>query len=453
MANSTRKTFDVFILGSGMAGMTIANRCASKGLRVGITDELAYGGTCALRGCDPKKVIIGATEVRDFAKRLQGKGIDLVPEINWKDIMAFKQTFVDVMPPKIEKGYEKNGIETFHNSAKFIDENTLTVGKEVVYADKIVIASGSKPKVLDFEGGELALTSTDFLNLKELPESLLFIGGGYIAFEFAHIAARAGAKVTIVHRGNRPLENFDPDMVSHLMEVTRGLGINIVLETEVARIKKTNDGYKIDGTTNGNTNQFQAKAVFNSAGRPPAIFDLELDKADIAYSEKGISVNKYLQSVSNPNIYAAGDAANSRGLPLTPVAVMEGHIVSSNIIKGNSKKVEYPPMPTVVFTLPTMASVGISEEEAQKNGIQIKVKAQKADNWFNAKRLNVEQYAYKTIIDKKKGAILGAHLIGPHSEETINLFAMAIKAEMTVNDLKTMVFSYPTMASDITSML
>ena len=159
--------------------------------------------------------------MRDFAKRLKGKGIDTIPDINWKDIMAFKQTFVDEMPRKIEKGYKKNGIDTFHSSATFINENTLSVGNKTIQADKVVIASGSKPKVLDFEGRQLAKTSTDFLNLKELPQSLLFIGGGYIAFEFAHIAARSGAKVTIVHRGKHPLVNFDQDIVKHLVDATR----------------------------------------------------------------------------------------------------------------------------------------------------------------------------------------------------------------------------------------
>ena len=230
------KKYDVFVIGSGMAGMTMANKCASKGLSVGITDELPYGGTCALRGCDPKKVIIGATEVRDFAKRLQGKGIDTIPNINWKDIMAFKQTFVDEMPRKIEKTYKKNGIDTFHDSATFINENTLSVGNETIQADKVVISSGSKPKVLDFEGGQRGQTSTDFLNLKELPQSLLFIGGGYIAFEFAHIAARSGAEVTIVHRGKRPLENFDKDIVKHLVDATRNLEIKIVLELSLIHI-------------------------------------------------------------------------------------------------------------------------------------------------------------------------------------------------------------------------
>ena len=447
------KKYDVFIIGSGMSGMTIANKCASKGLSVGITDELPYGGTCALRGCDPKKVIIGATEVRDFAKRLKGKGIDTIPNINWRDIMAFKQTFVDEMPRKIEKGYKKNGIDTFHNSATFINENTLSVGNETIQADKVVIASGSKPKVLDFEGGQLAKTSTDFLNLKELPQSLLFIGGGYIAFEFAHIAARSGAEVTIVHRGKRPLENFDKDIVKHLVDATGNLGVKLVLETEVSKIEHKDDNYITTGISNGKETNHKSAEVFNSAGRPPAIFDLELKKAGISFSKKGIEVNEYLQSKSNANIYSAGDAADSRGLPLTPVAVLEGHVVASNIIKGNKKKVRYPPMPSVVFTLPTMATVGLLEDDAKEKGYDINVNFEKVDNWFNARRLNVDEYAFKTIIDKNNNTILGAHLIGPHCEETINLFAMAIKTKMTISDLRTMVFSYPTMASDLTYML
>jgi len=447
------KQYDVFIIGSGMAGMTIANKCASKGLKVGITDELPYGGTCALRGCDPKKVIIGATEVRDFAERLKGSGIDSVPKINWKDIMAFKQSFVDEMPPKIEKGYKRNGIDTFHSSAKFLSENTLEVGNDKIRANKIVIASGSKPRVLEFEGGHFAKSSTDFLNLEELPKSLLFIGGGYIAFEFAHIAARCGAKVTIVHRGKNPLENFEKDIVKHLVSATKKLGINLILETEVTAIEKVDSQYRVLGKSQDKTEYFEAEAVFNSAGRPPAIFDLDLEKADIAFTKKGISVNKHLQSTSNPIIYGAGDAADSEGLPLTPVAVLEGHTVASNIIKGNHKKISYPPMPTVVFTLPTMASVGYTESEAKERKYNVRVNYKEVGGWFNAKRLNVEEYAFKTIIDEDTQTILGAHLIGPHTEETINLFAMAIKTKMKVNDIRTMVFSYPTLASDIPHML
>ncbi|MBK5208896.1 MAG: NAD(P)/FAD-dependent oxidoreductase [Flavobacteriaceae bacterium] len=447
------KEYDVFIIGSGMAGMTIANKCASKGLKVGITDELPYGGTCALRGCDPKKVIIGATEVRDFAKRLKGNGIDTIPNVNWKDIMSFKQSFVDEMPPKIEKGYKKNGIDTFHNSAKFLSQNTLEVGNNKIKAKKIVIASGSKPRVLEFEGGHFAKSSTDFLNLEELPKSLLFIGGGYIAFEFAHIAARCGAKVTIVHRGKSPLENFEKDIVKHLVSATNKLGIKLILETEVTAIEKVVSHYRVLGKSQDKTEYFEAEAVFNSAGRPPAIFDLNLDKANIAFTQKGVTVNNYLQSTTNPIVYSAGDAADSEGLPLTPIAVLEGHTVASNIIKSNHKKINYPPMPTVVFTLPTLASVGYTESEAKERNYNIRVNYKEVGGWFNAKRLNVEEYAFKTIIDEDTQTILGAHLIGPHTEETINFFAMAIKTKMKVNDIRTMVFSYPTLASDIPHML
>lgn len=442
----------MFVIGSGMAGMTVANRCAASGLKVGITDELPYGGTCALRGCDPKKVIIGATEVRDFAERLKGKGIDTVPEIKWEDIMAFKQSFVDAMPPKIEKGYKHKDIDTYHTSAKFLSRNSLQVGPERVEATKIVIATGAKPRELEFEGGHLALSSTDFLNLQQLPKSLLFIGGGYIAFEFAHIATRSGAQVTILHRGERPLENFDADIVQHVVNATEELGIKLVVDTEVSSIARVDDHFVVKGSSNGKEATFKTESVFNSAGRPPAIFDLDLDKAGIPFTDKGVAVNEYLQSPENPHVYAAGDAADTSGLPLTPVAVMEGHVVSANIIKGNKKEADYPPMPSVVFTLPSLAAVGLTEAEAEAQGLAYEVNYQQVGDWFNAKRLNVEEYAYKTIIDKKSQTILGAHLVGPMVEETINLFAMAIKAKMTIGDIRKMIFTYPTLSSDIPHM-
>ena len=447
------KKYDVFVIGSGMAGMNIANRCASKGLKVGVTDELPYGGTCALRGCDPKKILLAATEAIHLSQNLSEKEIATLPNIQWGKAKEFKQEFVDSMPPKIEKGYEKNGVDTFHQSAKFISENQLQVGSETIEAAKIVIATGSKPRVLDIPGGELTLTSTDFLNFDKLPESLLFIGGGYIAFEFAHMAARYGSKVTIVHRGSRPLENFDPFIVEHLVKATKELDIDLVLETDVTAIEKTAKGFKVAGKSQNKEQDWEAEQVINSAGRPPAIFDLELEKAHINFGKRGIEVNKFLQSTSNPHIYAAGDAANTDGIPLTPVAVMEGHIVASNILKGNNKQADYTGISTVVFTLPTMASVGLTEKEAQAQHLDYTVKKNSVPNWFTAKRLNEKTYAFKTLIEKESGKILGVHLIGPHAEEVINLFTMAIKANLTAMDIKTMILTYPSASSDIVYMV
>lgn len=446
------KKYDVFVIGSGMAGMNIANKCASKGLKVGITDELPYGGTCALRGCDPKKIMLAATEVKDFAARLHEKQISGVPPISWQEAMKFKQEFVDSMPPKIENGYEKNGVDTYHQSAKFISENQLRLGYETIHADKVVIASGAKPRELDFPGGSLPLSSTDFLNFESLPKSLLFIGGGYIAFEFAHMAARFGSEVTILHRGERPLENFDPFIVEQLTEATKKLNIKLVLNTNVTAVEKNANGFRVKGNGREGEHFWNTELVINSAGRPPAIFDLDLKKANVDFGKKGIKVNEYLQSTSNPNIYAAGDAADI-GIPLTPVAVMEGHIVASNILKGNKKKPDYRGIPTVVFTLPTMAAVGLSEEQATEKGFDYKINKNSVSGWFTAKRVNEKTYAYKTLVDKKTGEILGAHLIGPHAEEVINLFAVAIKSGFTSRDIKTMILTYPSASSDIVYMV
>ena len=436
-----------------MAGMTIANKCASAGLTVGITDELPYGGTCALRGCDPKKVLIGATEVIKSAKSLQNKGIEGVPSINWNDLMSFKETFTKPMPSKIEEGYKKKGISTFHASAKFISKNELQMGNTTVQAEKIVLATGAKPRPLHIPGSEYTLTSTDFLNLSKLPPSLLFIGGGYIAFEFAHLAARCGSKVTIVHRGDFPLENFERDIVKHLVSATEELGIKMVLNSEVTEIKKGGDGFKIIAESEAGKKEFTAASVFNSAGRIPAIFDLDLEKANVKFGKKGVEVNEYLQSITNKHVYAAGDTADTIGLPLTPVAVMEGHIVASNIIKANHKKPEYKAIPTVVFTLPSMASVGLSEKEAKLRNLNFKVNYKSVSDWFNAKRLNEKHYAFKTLIGEDTNEIIGAHLIGPEAEETINLFAMVMNAGLKANEIKRMIFSYPTLASDISSIV
>ncbi|MCX2745403.1 NAD(P)/FAD-dependent oxidoreductase [Mangrovivirga sp. M17] len=447
------REFDVFVIGSGMAGMTVANKCASEGLSVGITDELPYGGTCALRGCDPKKVLIGATKVIKSAKDLQGKGLDGYPQVNWKDLMSFKKSFTESMPSKIEKGYKKNEISTFHSPARFINENQLKVGDETVKANKIVIATGAQPHKLDIPGGEYAITSTDFLDLDKLPKSLLFVGGGYIAFEFAHLAARCGAEVTIVHRGELPLEKFDPDIVSHLISATEDLGIKLILNTEVTQIQKHKDGYKVIAEGPEESTELFTSTVVNSSGRIPSVFNLDLEKANVKFSKSGIEVNEFFQSVSNKQVYAAGDTANTDGLPLTPVAIKEGHITASNIINGNQKKAEYNAIPTVVFTLPAMASVGLTEEDAKSKDLNFKTNYQSVPEWFNAKRMNEKQYAFKTLIDKDTDKILGAHLIGPKADETINLFVLAMNAGLKASEIKQMIFSYPTLASDLTSML
>ncbi len=446
------KKYDVIVIGSGMAGMTIANKCAKKGLKTAVTDSRPYGGTCALRGCDPKKILVGVAEIIDRANKMEGIGIQGDISINWQDLMAYKNDFVSKMPKGVEKGYEKAGVDMFHGAASFESENTVSIGDNLLEADKIVIATGARPVILDIPGGDLPIDSRDFLNMEEVPKEIAFIGGGYIAMEFAHLAARAGSKVSIFHRGIRPLENFDEDIVNHLVSATKDLGINLCLETEVIGIEQDGNQFTVVSKSPDGQESYTTNLVVNAAGRVPELNGMNLDNANISYSKKGIQVNEYLQSKTNPSVYAAGDAADSHGLNLTPVAVMDGHAVAANIIRGNSKTPDYTEMPSAVFTLPTLSSVGITEKRAKDSGLEYHVKDGSASNWYNAKRINESTYAYKVISDKE-GYILGAHIIGPHAEEMINLFAMAIRGKLTVSDIRNMVYAYPSMGSDIGSMV
>ncbi|MEQ8473908.1 MAG: NAD(P)/FAD-dependent oxidoreductase, partial [Marinoscillum sp.] len=359
---------------------------------------------------------------------------------------------VSKMPKGVEKGYEKAGVDMYHGAASFESKDTVRIGDNLLEADKIVIATGARPVILDIPGGDLPIDSTDFLNLEELPKEITFIGGGYIAMEFAHLAARAGSKVTIIHRGKTPLENFEADIVKHLVNATEELGIELHLESDVVAVEKTDDRFTVKAASKNGEKTIQTDLVVNAAGRVPELDGMNLEKANISYSKKGIQVNEFLQSKTNPLVYAAGDAAESNGLNLTPVAVMEGHAVAANIIRGNSKTPDYTEMPSAVFTLPTLAAVGMTEVQAKESGLEYQVKNGSASNWYNAKRINESTYAYK-VLSNNEGYILGAHVIGPHAEEMINLFAMAIRGKLTVSDIRNMVYAYPSMGSDIGSMV
>jgi len=436
-----------------MAGMTIANKCARKGLKTAITDFRSYGGTCALRGCDPKKILIGAAEIINRANKMEGNGLTGDWRIDWRDLMKFKSDFTSKVPGGIEKGYSRSGVDMFHGSAQFLTADIVRIGNDEIRAEKIAITTGARPVTLNIPGGDMPIDSTGFLELETLPEEITFIGGGYIAFEFAHLAARAGSKINIVHRGAYPLENFEQDMVTHLVKATKELGINILLSTEVTAVEKVDGRYKVTAKTVDGDTTIDSDLAINAAGRVPELDDLNLAVAEVNYDDKrGIEVNEFLQSVSNPNVYAAGDSASSEGLSLTPVAVLEGHAVAANIIRGNSKVPDYAEMPTAVFTLPTIASVGLTEEQVKAKGVKYMVKSANAANWYNAKRINEDTYAYK-VLTGEDGQVLGAHIIGPHAEETINLFAMAMKAKMKAADLRNMVYSYPSMGSDVGSMV
>ena len=444
--------YDVFVIGSGVAGQTVAKACAEYGLKVGISDKREYGGTCANRGCDPKKVLLGATEALEASKNLFGKGIKKNPELNWKTLMAFKKDFTQAVPKSTEKKIKSLGIDMFHQSPKFINENTLSVEGKTIQAGKIVIATGYEPRELSFKGSKHLKTSDDFLNQKKLPKNITFIGAGYVGMEFAHIAARAGAKVTLIDSGKRPLKAFDADLVKELTAYSKELGIDFIFGAKITGVKKGTKNFKLTYEKKGKTESIVTKTVFNTAGRVPAISKLHLEKGNVAFADNGIDTNNFLQSTSNKNVYACGDVSD-KGLPLTPLSGREGNVVANNIIEGNKKKLQVPVTPSVVYTLPNLASVGYSEEEAKSRYKNVVVNFESATEWFNAKRINAPVYAYKIILNERTGIIVGAHLIGPDAGETINLFTMAINQGMTAKQIKQTIFTYPSWSNDIKSMV
>src|ERR1700686_1170609 len=334
----TRK-FDVIAIGTGSAASTVASGCREGGWQVAIVEARPFGGTCALRGCDPKKVLVGAAEAVDWTRRMKGKGIQAAKlQIDWLELMRFKRTFTDPVPKRREEGFAKAGIAAFHGRARFTGPTTVQVEDETLEGRYVVIAAGQEPADLEIPGAEHLTTSDQFLELDEVPARILFIGGGYIAFEFAHVAARAGSQVTVLHRGPRPLSLFDPDLVDQLVERTRELGIEVHLGTEAFGIEKSSGQLIVRAVACEKTGVFQTDMVMHAAGRVPEITDLNLDAAGIDWEKRGVRVNEFLQSVSIPAVYAAGDAAASGGSPLAPVASYEGLIVAANLLKGDHQR-------------------------------------------------------------------------------------------------------------------
>ncbi|PWH84678.1 dihydrolipoyl dehydrogenase family protein [Brumimicrobium oceani] len=447
------KEFDVFVIGTGNSGKTIAFDCAAAGMKVAIADNREYGGTCANRGCDPKKVIAGVTDVYQSAKNLEGKGLTGIPKIDWENLQEYKQTFTSAVPAVNEKRLKKAGISLYHQSPKFLDENTLSVEGKTVKTKKVVIASGMVSMELKIPGREYLKLSDDFLALETLPKDITFIGGGYIGIELAHIAARCGAKVTVIEFGDTILDGFDKDLTEELTEISRDLGITILLEAKANKIEKLQKNYRVYYETEGEIQSIKTELVFNTAGRIPSIADLDLTKGNVEFEKRGITVNEFLQSTSNPNVYACGDVAATPQPPLTPTANLQAVVLSANIRKGNTEKLQKIVVPSVVHCVPQLAMVGMSESEIEDSKDKYQVNHKRVPHWFSAKHLNESNYTYKVIIDKKQQTILGAHILASNAGELINLFTLAINQKMKVSEIKALAFTYPTWGSDIKAML
>lgn len=444
---------DLVVVGTGSAGTSAAAEVRKHGWSVAVVDSRPYGGTCALRGCDPKKVLVHAARVIEDARQLRALGVlDAAPAIRWPELMRFKRSFTNPVSAEREREFASQGIEMLHGRARFEDPQTLAVDAERIRFNYAMIAAGAVPRRVA-PGDEALLSSEQFLDMEELPQSLLFAGGGYIAFEFAHVAARAGSEVTILHRGDRVLEGFDGDVVDRLVQATREIGIRLELRCEVTGVERDGSGVVIHAKQDGAERAFRAAAGVLAAGRVPDIEDLALEAAGVEQSHKGVKVDAHLRSTGNPRIFAAGDAADGGGLPLTPVASYEGTVAARNMLQKDSAVLDFTGLVTMVYAIPALGSVGLTEAQAKARGLEFDVHSGDMTSWYSSRHVAARAAYYKTVVEKGSGNLLGATIFGPHAEEQLNVLALALRAGTGTSQIEQTLFGYPTGSSDFSYIL
>lgn len=445
--------YDLIVIGSGTAAQVAVAQVRKRGWRVAVIDHRPFGGTCALRGCDPKKILVSGEVAIDAVHRMNTHGVEGHVRLDWPALMAFKRSFTDPIPDKQTRHYAELGVDAYHGVAHFVGPDRIEIeGRELV-GNHILIATGASPVPLGIPGEGLVSTSDDFLELDTLPSRIVLIGGGYIAAEFSHLAARAGAQVTILQRGARLLPEFDESLVGWLMPSFDALGIAVRTGVTATSVSKTGDGLRVDATsTDGAQLSVTADLVIHAAGRVPELASLNLPAGNVAVEGGRLTLTDGLQSVSNPRVYAAGDAAGV-GPPLTPVSSHDAKVVTANMLDGANARPNYEGVPSVAFTVPPIAAVGLSEANAHAKGLSFRVNTASVPTWFTARRLNEKIYGYKVLIEDDTGVILGAHLVGPSADEVINLFALAIRNGLPTQALRDTMFAYPTAASDVSYML
>ncbi len=442
--------YDVFIIGTGTAGKLVANQCRQAGLTVGIVDNRDYGGTCSQRGCDPKKLLLASSEAAQFARDMTGDGVQGEIAINWPDAYNYTKRYTQDIPDKTAQSLKEAGVNCYHGNGAFIDDKTYQLEDVQITATHFVIASGMMTRSLEIPGESHLLTSDDFFTMRDLPKKIVFIGGGYIGMEFSHMMARAGVQVTVIERSAQILSPFDAFVANHLQGASIQLGIDIKCNAHVAAVEAIDGRIIVYYQQDGVQHQITTDVAYNTAGRIPSTKALNLEQAQVVTNDTGgVVVNDYLQSTSNSRFYACGDVS-SANLPLTPLSGLEGGIVAQNIINGPTK-VPNVIIPSVTFTLPQVASIGLTEEQARQKEIDLKIHQGDASKWFNVMRVNGNVYAYKIITDTSNDMVIGAHIISKEAGETINLFSVAMNHDIPFTKLKNTVFTYPSWANDISS--
>jgi glutathione reductase (NADPH) len=449
--------YEAVVVGSGTAGQTAAHILRAKGFTVAVVEKSATpGGVCALAGCQAKKWFYEGMEIVAKSRHLENKGVLTAPKTAWSDFQQEKTRFTQTVPDSTLDGFKKAGIDVIRGEAEFLDEKTLRVGGRSIEARFFIIASGSRPMPLPIKGIEHAITSDQFLDLPSLPDGFVFIGGGFISFEFAHFAVhlgnRAKGKTVILEAAPRPLGPFDAEMVSLLVAASEAEGISVHTGVQISAIEQAAGTLKVK---TGVGDAYSADAVVNGAGRVADIENLNLGQAGIDHSSRGITVNTRMQT-SQPHIYAIGDCAAT--IQLARVADYEAMVAASAIVgtfgDGQLSGVDYSAVPSVLFTYPQYGMVGHTEDALKKEGIAFTKSVGKNLTWPTFRRIGMQHAAYKILVGNDR-QILGAHVLSDNAAGIINTLRLAMLNRIPVNTLyhQCIMSPYPTRESDLLYML
>ena len=440
--------FDLFIIGAGSGGVRAARIAAQHGAKVAVAEEYRVGGTCVIRGCVPKKMLVYGAHFAEDLHEAERFGWDIEgASFNWQRLRDIVQEDVTRLEGLYTQTLNSNHATIFAERATVAGANTvrLASGKEVT-AKIILIAVGAWPGVPDIPGAEHGITSNEVFHLETLPKRVVIAGAGYIANEFAGVFHAFGSKVSLVTRGDRMLRSYDTEIVDRLVGMTTTKGIDVRFNFPCNAITKQADGsLLLDGGTQGS---IETDLLVFAIGRTPKTAGLGLETAGVEIDAAGaIKVNDYNQT-NVPSIYAVGDVTNR--VQLTPVAIREGHAFADTVFGNNPRTIDYKCIPTAVFSSPPIAGVGLTEDEARAEfGDSVKVFRSDFRPMKNVVSGRMERGLYKMVTAGPDERVVGLHLIGPDSAEILQAAAIAVKAGLTKQAFDDTVALHPSMAEEL----
>lgn len=446
----TELHYDLFVIGAGSAGVRLARMAALRGVKTGIAEYQALGGTCVNVGCVPKKLLKYAADFRDDFHMASGYGYDIENRkisFNFETLMNRKDQEIKRLNSIYQGLLERSGCDIFYHKAFFIDSKRLQVGEDVITADRIVIAVGGRPFVPDVLGKELIETSDDFFAWKEFPKRVLVVGGGYIAVELASILRHMGSEVALCYRGSNLLKSFDRATVSFMQCELEKKGMDIKLETDVVSLEKCAGGIDVH-LRHGEVRTVDR--VLYATGRIPALDGLQCEKAGIKKNENGtLVVDEHFQTTC-PNVYALGDVVGN--MPLTPVAIREAMALLEHLYGTSERAMSYDFIPTAVFCSPEMATVGYSEEDAKKHNVLVKVYQSSFRPMKHVLGNNEERMLIRMVVAGEEEKVVGLHICGQGASEMVQGFSVAVRAGLCKKDFDATVGIHPTSAEEVVTL-